>query len=375
MTAASPPRPEHVPASATYDPESAQWREDSETVVRRWYRDGQPLLDANLRAGKLHGAVEWVTNHPEFNYGEEPRRAAIALQQQYGLPIGPSLTTRIEAVYEDGAIVRATFHGYPFGAVALVASWRGGRLHGRFDWLKITEGEILRFGDTVIGAHDVKLPKPHPHRGVSEFVDGKRKSTAFFDRDGQEIVQPKPIKAWGQEATPASLPGYVARGEFERDLAAFFPNGRRVTELAADSRPLAQWIDRLPEGHRAAARAFDALVRSGRFPWLGQRFDVSGTYGFDCVKQGLAGAADERYVGLSADGSGNMHLLDTTTGRVLGYEHESDSFDAERGFADLDAFAFAMPRVEAAASKRIPAKKLAELFKALGLTGGLAELG
>lgn len=100
---------------------------------------------------------------------------------------------------------------------------------------------------------------------------------------------------------------------------------------------------------------------------------MSGTYGFDCVRNEMAGTTDERYVGLSADGSGNMHLLDTTTGRVLGYEHEEGRFDPRRGFDDLDAFA--MTRVEAAAAKRIPAKKLADLFKALGLPGGTAELG
>ncbi|MCY1054423.1 hypothetical protein [Nannocystis sp. SCPEA4] len=375
MSAATPPRPANVPASATYAADSAQWCEDTEAAVRRWYRDGQPLLDAQLRAGKLHGAVSWFSNHPDFNYGAEPLAAATALQQQYDLPIGPPLTTRIEAVYEDGAIVTATFHGYPFGQIALIASWRNGRLHGRFDWQKITQGELLRFGDTVIGAHDVKLPKPHPERGVSEFVDGKRKSTAFFDREGREIVQAKPLKEWGQGFARADLAGYVARGDFERDLAAFFPTARRVTELAGDARPLEQWIDRLSEAHRAAARAFDALVRSGRFPWLGQRFDVSGSYGFDCVRNGLAGAADDRYVGLSSDGSGNMHLLDTTTGRVLGWEHEGDGFDDRRGFDDLDAFAFAMARVEAAAAKRIPAKKLADLFNALGLAGAVFELG
>jgi hypothetical protein len=375
MTTATPPRPANVPATATYSGDAEQWCEDSETAVRRWYRDGQPLLDAGLRGGKLHGELSWWTNHPDFNYGEAPRRAAEALQQQYGLPIGPPLTTRIAAVYEDGAIASATFHGYPFGEIALIAAWRNGRLHGRFDWQKITQGEILRFGDTVIGAHDVKLPKPHPARGVSEFVDGKRKSTAFFDSDGQELVQAKPLKEWGQNFTAADLAGYVVRGDFERDLAAFFPTSRRVAEPAAGARPLAQWIDALPEAHRPAARAFDALVRSGKFPWLGLRFDVSGTYGFDCVRNELAGASDERYVGLSADGSGNMHLLDTTTGRVLGYEHEEGRFDPKRGFDDLDAFAFAMTRVEAAAAKRIPAKKLADLFKALGLPGGTAELG
>lgn len=78
---------------------------------------------------------------------------------------------------------------------------------------------------------------------------------------------------------------------------------------------------------------------------------MSGTYGFDCVRNALAGASDERYVGLSADGS-------AASTRVMANANASRSSKPRRG-----------------AAKRIPAKKLADLFKALGLPGGIAELG
>lgn len=357
-------RPETVSSAASYRSDTAVWSEDTSSTLRRWSRDGQPLVDAEQQNGARHGTLSWLA---------EPQEAATAVQTELGLPIGPPDTTRLVARYEHGALTTATFHG-PNDEVLLAATWKEGRLHGNFDWKKITEGEILRFGDTVVGALDVKLPRPHPYRGVSEFVDGRRASTTFYDAEGVAVVRVKPLVEWGQDTTRITLDGYVARGDFEADLAAFFPTMERITELR-EGRPLESWIGLLPEAHRPSVRAFDALVRGGRFPALGQHFDVATGYGFDAVKNTLDGVDGERWVGLSADESGDMHLLDITTGRVVTWAHDGTGLSGGHGFDGIDAYAFAMTRIEAAAENRISKKKVATLFEALGLPGGVTELG
>src|SRR6185503_12068067 len=95
-----------------------------------------------------------------------------------------------------------------------------------------------------------------------------------------------------------------------------------ATPARKGARALKSWLPNLPQAARAAAEALDALVRAKKFPALPQTCDLS-SYGFDTVTNKLEGASDPRYVGLASDGSGNMHLLDTKTGRVLGWEHEA----------------------------------------------------
>jgi hypothetical protein len=100
------------------------------------------------------------------------------------------------------------------------------------------------------------------------------------------------------------------------------------------------------------------------------RAQLSG-YGFDCVKNELYNATDKKYFGLSYTSDGDLQLLDLETGRVLEWVHDSDPFEDDAVFPSLDAYAFAIVRIELAAQKRIPKPDAAAVFKRLGF--GWAE--
>ena len=279
---------------------------------------------------------------------------------------GPPLTAKIDTTYEGGQLRRARFLEKD-GTVLVDAHFADGKLHGPFMWNVARQimfhHPVITFDGTAIYAKDLKLPKPHPKSLEVEFVRGKLAKGKKSSADDAALAD------WGQRVTKAELTGYIERGDLARDLGAFFA-GAKAVEAGA---PREDWIQKLPAAHRPAAMSFDALVRGGKFPALPVAMDLS-TYGFDCAGENLPGAADPRYVGLSSDGSGNMHLLDTESGEVLGWEHEQDGFDERRSFASLDAYAFAMIRVAAAAQGRIDKKQLAAAFKKLGLRAGAFEL-
>jgi hypothetical protein len=371
-----PSRPSEVSGSGIYDPETEIWRDTAADQRVRWFfRDGEPLADASYRNDKLHGTVNWTLT----GYPEETCEAARSLAEELGLPYGSPLTSRIEARYIDGELSAARIFGSVRHIEDLIVSahWRGGVLHGTLWWnVKMQQDftkPVLSFGETKIMLRDIKLPKPHPFIAEVEFLKGKRQSGVYFDREGQPMTPPPGvIETWGKESEKEVLDGYIAEGHFENDLVAFYSETKPIKKLDSPRR-LTSWIGNLPEGQNQTATAFDGLVRSKRFPALLRCFDVS-SYGFDCVENDLYGANDPRYVGLSSDGSGNMHLLCTMTGRVLGYEHEGGVFDERRSFNNLDEYAFTMARVEAVAQNRIDRSELTAVFERLDLGAGVFEL-
>jgi hypothetical protein len=96
-----------------------------------------------------------------------------------------------------------------------------------------------------------------------------------------------------------------------------------------------------------------------------QTFQLYG-YGFDCVKNELYDAADERYFGLGYDGFGDLYLLDVDTGRVRRWGHDRDPWEDGAEFASLDAFAFGILRNELAAQHRIDRAEMEACFSRLG---------
>lgn len=179
------------------------------------------------------------------------------------------------------------------------------------------------------------------------------------------------VEDYGQQFQRAQLEGYIARGDFARDLDAFF-GGVERSPLDADAGTFAARVASLPEAHRAAAIALDALAQGGKFP-ESTTCDFR-AYGFDTVKNELYGATDARYVGLASDGSGSYQFLDVVTGAVLSYEHEEGIFEEPRAFADLDEWAFTMIRVELVSQRRVAKASMRALFERLELSTGLYEL-
>jgi hypothetical protein len=179
------------------------------------------------------------------------------------------------------------------------------------------------------------------------------------------------VEDYGQRFQRTALDGYIARGDLARDLEAFFADCERST-LDVDAGTFAERVAALPEPHRAAVVALDALAQGGKLP---ESTTCNFTaYGFDTVKNELYGATDARYVGLASDESGSYQFLDVVTGAVLSYEHEGGIFEEERGFASLDEWAFTMMRVELVSQGRVAKADMRELFERLELTTGLHEL-
>ena len=360
---------ESIPKLATYIEDKKLWVDEATDGKKRWwFRDGELLFDAGFRDGQWHGNVTWT----RAGYSQEPIDAAIEPLRRWDSQLGRPLLRGSRLAHERGELLSARFFGND--QLVLSARWRNGKLHGTLNWLVKLQinfsAPVLSIGDKEFMPRQLKLPKPHPARAEIDFLNGVRGAGVFFNADGEVVASLPPISDWGQEVE--AVEGYIARGDLERDVEAFYADVKPVKKLEKP-RTLKSFIGRVPESQRAAVEAFDALVRGKRFPALLRCFDVS-SYGFDCVKNELYGAADARYVGLSSDGSGNMHLLDTETGQVLGYEHEEGRFDEKCAFQDLDAYAFTMIRVEAVAQKRIDPKELTTLFERLGLSAGLREL-
>ncbi|MFE8605541.1 SMI1/KNR4 family protein [Archangium violaceum] len=353
------PRPKDVPPEATFDANANLWREGSpnDTRERLWiHPSGLLLLDATRKDGKLDGELKWsLAYHQMSEYA--PR---VAMQMALGLPKGPKTT--MLATFADGVLVEVRFRpGFDFPDTLRV-ELRDGVIDGTVEWVVgPVEGALFEHGDTRLLPKAFKLPKPWPHRLTAVFAKGKLKSTTYFDKDGNTLdVSKTTLTEWGETVEAGSLAGYIERGDFAADAARFFPKASRV------SKPGSEKVRAVPVG-----LALDKVVKDGGVPSMTTAFDFD-SYGFDCEKEELYGAADDKYVGIASDGSGEMFLLDVTTGEVVRYAHEEGT--VAPAFASLDHLAFSLLRVEAAAKKVIPKAKLSALFKRLGLTTAVALL-
>ncbi|GEN10690.1 hypothetical protein SAMN05443572_112260 [Myxococcus fulvus] len=351
MTTAT--RPKDVSANATFDADARLWREGEPGADRErlWiHPSGLLLLDARRKNGKLDGEVKWSLGIHEMSE-HAPR---VAMQKALGLPSGPHAT--MLATFEEGVLVEARFRpGFDFEDTLRVPL-RDGVIDGEVEWVVgPVDGALFELGDLKLLHKVFKVPKPWPHRLKAVFAKGKLKSTEFFDKKGNVLDVSKPVvlTEWGEATEAGALDGYVERGDFAADAARFFPKAARV------SNPGSKKVRGAGPG-----RVLDDVVKGGGVPVMTVAFDFS-SYGFDAKKEELYGAAEDRYVGIASDGSGEMFLLDTDTGKVVRYAHEEGTVSP--AFDSLDELTFALLRIEAAAKKLIPKPKLAALFKKLGL--------
>lgn len=357
-------RPAEVPDTAKYDAKATHWRAGDETtaVERLWSPSGALMLEAARVDGKLHGEVRWrpmIEDSSQFD-------ARLATAKALGLPTGPTHT--MIATFDRGELVKVRFRPGldDWCTDTLVVEVAGGKLHGTLEWeVGSVEGPLFALGGAVLEAKAFKLPKPWPEKLLATFVAGKLVRHAFLDDQGKEIGGDVPIKDWGADTRAKAITGYIERGDLVADAKRFFPNaGKLVVEGLPKTFPK---LAKLP-----AAVALASAVRKKQLPVLGIAIDFS-SVGFDCAREALDGAADARYVGVGSDGSGDMYLLDTTTGKVHVYLHEEGKL-AKLAFDSLDAFAFAVVRIEAARRGTIPKAALKKTLKALGIAAGAALL-
>ncbi|MFP2923619.1 SMI1/KNR4 family protein [Pyxidicoccus sp. 3LG] len=346
-------RPKDVPPEATFDADARLWRAGGPEDARErlWiHPSGLLLLDATRKNGKLDGEIKWSLGIHEMSE-HAPR---VAMQAALGLPKGP--TNTMLATFADGALVEVRFRaGFDFPDTLRV-QLRDGVIDGDLEWvIGPANGALFELAGTTLLPKVFKVPKPWPHRLTAVFAKGKLKSTTFFDKDGTPLdTSVTKITEWGEAIEASALTGYIERGDFAADAARFFPKAPRV------EKPASEKVRGVPAG-----RALDDVVTGGGVPSMTMAFDFD-SYGFDCKKEELYGASDDKYVGIASDGSGEMFLLDVTTGEVVRYAHEEGSVSP--AFASLDQLAFSLLRVEAAAKKLLPKAKVSALFNRLGLT-------
>jgi hypothetical protein len=346
-------RPKGVPPEATFDADARLWRDGGPADARErlWiHPSGLLLLDATRKDGKLDGELKWSLGIHEMSE-HAPR---VAMQAALGLPKGP--TNTMIATFADGALVEVRFRaGFDFPDTLRVPL-RDGAIDGVVEWvIGPANGALFELAGTTLLPKVFKVPKPWPHRLTAIFAKGKLKSTTFFDKDGTPLdTGVTKVTEWGESVEAGALTGYIERGDFAADAARFFPKAPRV------SKPGSEKVRLIPSG-----RALDDVVTGCGVPSMTLAFDF-GSYGFDCKKEDLYGANDDKYVGIASDGSGEMFLLDVSTGEVVRYAHEEGSVSP--AFTSLDQLAFSLLRVEAAAKKLLPKAKVSALFKRLGLT-------
>ena len=352
-----------IPKPAKYDEASQTYQLGSRKDHRWqiWHPCGRAMLDASFKDGKLDGRLyfnligefaEYKTNH--FEFGQQ-------LVKQLDLPDGDDMSELI-ATYERGALREAKFtiFGGEDNEIRKVVATYGAAGLEKLRWVPSgTAQSVFKHGDIAVSRKDMKIPKPWPAAIELGFVKNKIKTRVYLDKKGAALpakAAPAKVTDWGQQAK--SVDGYIANGTFAKDLKAFFPEVKRG-ETDPDAKRAKKLFAQLPAKQQAAALAFDALV-----PAL-TRADPSG-YGFDCVKNKLYNATDKKYFGLSYTSDGDLQLLDVETGRVLEWVHDYDPFEDDAIFASLDAYAFAILRIELAALKRIAVKDVAVVFKRLG---------
>ena len=359
-----PPRPEGLPAEAFYVTAQEIWVDTAIIPVdgrqRLWGKDGVLLADGQFAECQRHGLTRtWIGT----------RRIEADVE-------GPSATDVADVTYEHGTMVRAVLRD-EHDNVLVDAQFADGNLDGTLTWHVNRHGfwlgEIIKWSGgsllpaELLGKHGI----PGAVRAEARFADGKLVEVHAFAASGAELFPPAKVTDFGQSTKPAQIAGYIARGELARDLQAFFPNHPRadIDEAAARGPKLFAKL----RDHRQAAEGLHELASGKRFPHLVCcNLDA---YGFDTVANELEGLTDARYFGLAYDGSGNMQFLDLETGKVVGYEHEEGILDPERELPTLDAWAFAMPRVELARIGRVDVRELKKLFERLRLAAGVFELG
>jgi hypothetical protein len=362
-------RPAEASKKATYDKANATWNLGSvkEGMLQIWHPCGWTIFQAHFKAGVLHGEVrlrivgefdEYGTNHFEFCQG---------FIKKYSLPDGDDLY-QLRAEFNDGTITRARFVQFmdeEHEEDNLVATFNSGQLQ-RLRWKVSSATSVFSYGGTVVDRKAMKVPKPWPEAIEVELKKGKIVARTFLGEDGKPIVVAKPAPAvtqWGKDIKASEIDGYIASGRFAKDMTAFFGTGVANVDIDPDAGRAPAIFKQLPKPQQAAAKAFDKVVRKG-FPEF-ERSSLTG-YGFDCVENELDSASEAKYFGLAYTGDGDLQLLDLETGRVLEWVHDYTPFEDGAEFASLDAYAFAILRIELAAKKRINKTEAAATFKRLG---------
>ncbi len=363
------PKPPSVPNAATYDKSTETWQLGSVATgaLQIWHPSGICMLDAHFQDGALDGELRFKIIGAAAHYGTDHYAFSNGLIKQFGLPDGDDMG-ELRASYRRGVPTAASFHifmGQPNEIEQLHATFDNGALV-RLRWKPTgTAQSVFKYGGVEIVRANMKIPKPWPATIEVEVSKGKVVSRTFLDAAGKSMkadVAPPPVAEWGQKTTRKELDGYIESGRFAKELATFWKGAKKAT-FDKDARRAPKVFDRLPKAQQAAARAFDAICKKN-FPAL-KRSSLSG-YGFDCVKNDLPVATDAKYFGLSYTLDGDLQLLDLETGRVLEWVHDYEPFEDDHVFPSLDAYAFAIVRIELLFEKRIPAAALEATFKRLG---------
>ncbi|WP_045748101.1 hypothetical protein [Actinoplanes rectilineatus] len=180
--------------------------------------------------------------------------------------------------------------------------------------------------------------------------------------------------------TRDEVAGYAVR-DLATDLGRWFADREPADLSGGDVRPVAPFLDRLPPESAAALTAFDALVRSGRFPNVLDVADWS--YGFDFAANGCGivdadyetTVTDDEVYSIGADGGGNLYVV-LTDGRVAVWFHEEEVLEGDTRFDDLDMFLWSIVRFAAVRAGRLSRADVEADFRALGQDGALhPELG
>ncbi len=375
MSTSTAKRPESVPPNAVYEDASKTWRLGSANDGRLqiWHPCGLPIFDAHFEGGTLHGPLRFKVIGAFPDYGTNHHDFCMGLMKQFGLPDGDDLS-ELRAEYTDGHLATAKFVLFmdqEHEREKLSATFQGGQLE-RLRWQVSGSSTVFSHGGLVIERSAMKIPKPWPASVEVGVAKGKVSSRRYFDKDGKEMVPSVPaakVPEWGQHTELKELDGYITSGRFLQDVTTFF-RGAKPDQVDPDASRAKKAFARLPKGQQPAALLFDEIVKKD-FPSL-TRSSLSG-YGFDCVKNELHAATDDKYFGLSYTSDGDLQLLDLESGRVLEWVHDYEPFEEDAAFPSLDAYAFALVRIELAAQKRIPKSEAKAAFERLGF-GWCAKL-
>lgn len=179
--------------------------------------------------------------------------------------------------------------------------------------------------------------------------------------------------------TVDQLSGYVER-ELDADLARWFPDVPRAG-LPASTRPVEDFLARLPQEARASLAGFDRRARSGA---LSEVLDIDDwSYGFDFAANGCRVLDSDYETELSgsdvwsvcADGGGNYYVV-LASGRVAVWFHEEEVIEADTQYDNLDVFLWSVLRYHAIRAGALELADVEADFRSLGQPGVLApEIG